>query len=54
MSYLYAILVVALFCLIFVASYCLNNKIKIECDNDSLCEGCNIESCYRNIKKEEK
>ena len=53
MRYFLGILVVVIFCLIFVFSYYLNNKIKIECDNDDLCEGCKVESCYRNIKKEE-
>lgn len=54
MKYLLGILVVGIFCFIFVLSYYLNSKIKIECDNDDLCEGCQIESCVRNIKKEEK
>lgn len=54
MKYFLGFLVVLIFCLIFVFSYYLNNKIKIDCDNENLCEGCNNLSCYRNIKKEEK
>lgn len=54
MNYLYAIIVVGILCCVFVFSYYLNSKVKIECDDSDMCEGCSIESCYHKIKKEDK
>ena len=53
MSYIYAIIIVVILSLIFILSYSLNSKIKVECDNNEQCEGCNVSNCYRKINKEE-
>jgi len=53
MSYLYAIIVVGVLSLVFILSYYLNSKIKIDCDRSEMCEGCKIESCYHKISKED-
>jgi len=53
MSYLYALLVILVLSLIFVLSYYLNSKIKIDCDKSEMCDNCSIESCYHKINKED-
>lgn len=53
MSYLYSIIVLIVLCAIFVLSYYLNSKEKIECDKDDMCEGCFLDSCYHKAKKED-
>ena len=53
MSYIYAILVVTVLVLIFVFSYHLNSKVKIECDNKDMCEGCSVIDCYHRTNKED-
>lgn len=53
MSYVYALLVVLVLSLIFVFSYYMNSKIKVECDENEMCNNCAIESCYRKVTKEE-
>lgn len=54
MNYLIALGVFLLFCFIFILSYYLNSKVKIDCDK-SECEGCNICEClYRKDGSENK
>ena len=53
MDYLLAILVITIFVVIYVISYRLNGKIKIECDKNA-CEGCNNEGCIRRFEEEDK
>ncbi len=53
MSYIIAVLFVVLFSLIYMISYRLNNKVKIECDKKS-CEGCLMQGCINRFKEEEK
>lgn len=45
MKYLIAILVVIVFSLIFILSYYLNSKVKIDCDKKG-CEGCTLTDCF--------
>lgn len=44
MNYLVAAIVFLIFCLIFILSYYLNSKVKIDCDKRG-CEGCNVSEC---------
>ena len=51
MSFVYTIILVIAFSILFVAIYCLNGKVKIDCDIKENCEGCKASSCFH--KKEE-
>ena len=53
MSYVYALLVIIVLSLIFVLSCYLNSKVKVDCDNNEMCEGCSINNCYHKITKED-
>lgn len=53
MSYVIAVLVIAVFTVIYVVSYRLNSKIQIECDK-SACEGCAMKGCISRFEREEK
>lgn len=53
MNYLYALLVILVLSLIFALSYYFNSKIKVDCEESDMCEGCTIESCYHKINKED-
>ena len=47
MSYVYALILVAILTFIFILSYKLNGKIKVECDEDNACETCNAVFCKK-------
>lgn len=53
MSYVVAVLVIAVFTVIYVVSYRLNSKIQIECDKRA-CEGCSMKGCINRFEREEK
>lgn len=53
MNCVYALLVVLVLSLIFVFSYYMNNKIKVECNKSEMCDNCTIESCYHKVNKED-
>lgn len=53
MNFVYAILIIGGLSVLFILSYYFNNKLKVECDIENICDGCNLESCYRKAKKEE-
>lgn len=51
MRYFIAIIVVVFFVLVYVVSYMLNSKIKIDCDKET-CEGCNFINCIHHKEEE--
>ena len=53
MSYVSALLVVLCLSLIFVLSYYLNSKVKVDCDSNEMCDGCSISNCYHKVTKED-
>ncbi len=53
MNYLYAVIVVGVLVAIFILSYYLNGKVKVECDDEELCEGCKVTNCFKRKSKEE-
>ena len=53
MNYLYALIVVLVCSFIFVLSYYLNSKVKVDGNETNMCEGCTIEACYNKINKED-
>ena len=53
MSYVMAVLVLVVFTAIYVIGYCMNSKIKIECDRNS-CSGCSMQGCANRFEEEEK
>ena len=53
MSYLYALLVIIVLGLIFILSYYLNSKVKVDCDSSEMCEGCSVGDCFHKMTKED-
>ena len=53
MSLFYGIIVLVVLGLLFVYSYYLNNKTKIDCDRIEMCEGCKENYCCHKMNKEE-
>ena len=53
MSLFYGIIVLVVLSVIFVFSYYLNNKTKVDCDKIEMCEGCKKIYCYHKMNKED-
>lgn len=53
MNYLYAAIVLIILSVIFIFSYYLNSKFKVDCDDSEMCKNCLNESCFNKINKED-
>ena len=53
MNYIIALIVVISFSLIYLIIYCLNSKVKVNCEFEDTCNNCKIDSCFNKKNKEE-